>query len=130
MPLLLFDPVLDWLERYEKAKIAKHGVRPSEYRTTHTNSKIMLALAQKAGLSLRFGGATAVTSTFLMAPIGALMVVLMYQILIDRGVSQGEMAIPTRTSGQGAARPAPPSHGLSPQNTAAKRRAVNLAPVA
>lgn len=89
IPLLVFDPVLDWLEHYEQARNEEHGLQRSEYRTHHANNRIMLALVQEAGLSLRFGASTAVTATFLMAPLSALLVVLLYHILIQRGVSQG-----------------------------------------
>ncbi|MEJ2702852.1 MAG: hypothetical protein P8Z79_10470 [Sedimentisphaerales bacterium] len=84
IPLYLFHPILDMLERYEKRKIEKEGIPETVYRTRHTNSIRLLQSAQQNGLSLRFGGATMVTSIFLMAPLSALMMVLMFHILSKR----------------------------------------------
>jgi len=86
IPLYIFDPILDVLERYEKGKIEREGVPETVYRTRHTNSRMLLESAQKNGLSLRFGGATVVTSVFLMAPLSALIMVLMFHILSKRGL--------------------------------------------
>jgi hypothetical protein len=88
IPLFIFDPVLDLLEKYEKRKIQREGVPKTVYRTKHTNSKIFLETVKERGLSLRFGGATVVTSVFLMAPLSALIVVFMFQILCLRGLSE------------------------------------------
>lgn len=88
IPLLVFDPVLDMIEKYEKKKLKEHGPPATEYRTTHKNSKIFMQLVREAGLSLRFGAATVVTSVFLMAPLSALMVLLMYRVLRARDVTR------------------------------------------
>ena len=87
VPLLLFDPALDRLEAYEKEKVRKEGAPSTEYRVKgHPNSRRFFDLAKQSGLTLRFGASAAITSVFLMAPLSALMIVLMFQILLDRGV--------------------------------------------
>lgn len=86
IPLFIFDPVLDALERYEKRKIQREGVPETTYRTRHTNSIMLLKKAKESGLSLRFGAATVVTSVFLMAPLSALTIVFMFHILSRRGL--------------------------------------------
>jgi hypothetical protein len=89
IPLLVFRPVLDRLEAWEQDRILNYGTPTAEYRNErHPNSQAFFRLAKESGLTLRFGAATAVTSAFLMAPLSALIVVLMFQILFDRGVSQ------------------------------------------
>ena len=78
------------LEAYEKDKLRREGVPPTQYRNTdHPNSRKFFEVAKQAGLTLRFGASAAVTTVFLMAPLSALMIVLMLQILMDRGVAQG-----------------------------------------
>lgn len=87
VPLLVSRPLLDRLEAYEKERIESEGVPGAEYRNErHPNSQAFFRLAKEEGLTLRFGAATVVTSAFLMAPLSALIVVLMFQILLDRGV--------------------------------------------
>ncbi len=90
IPLFIFDPILDVIERYEKGKIQREGIPETTYRTRHTNSVQLLQLAKESGLSLRFGGAAVVTSAFLMAPLSALLVVFMFHILCERGQSSGQ----------------------------------------
>lgn len=90
VPLLIFDPVLDAIEAYEKRQLAKYGPPKTEYRTHHENSVKLLRVVKEKGLSLRFGAATVVTSAFLMAPVSALLVVLMFFILRERGRSERE----------------------------------------
>lgn len=88
VPLLVFRPVLDQLEQWEQDRITRDGSPTAEYRNDrHPNSQAFYRLAKESGLTLRFGAATVVTSAFLMAPLSALVVVLMFQILLDRGVS-------------------------------------------
>jgi hypothetical protein len=87
VPLFVFSPALNWLEAYEQDKIRREGMPETEYRTAdHPNSRKFFEIAKKAGLTLRFGASAAVTTVFLMAPLSALIVVLMFQILSDRGV--------------------------------------------
>ena len=89
VPLLVFSPVLNQLEAYERARIRREGPPATEYRTAdHPNSRKFYAVAANAGLTLRFGASAAVTTVCLMAPLSALMLVLMFRILIDRGVAR------------------------------------------
>jgi hypothetical protein len=89
LPLLVFSPVLNQLEAYERARIRREGPPATEYRTAdHPNSRKFYAVAANAGLTLRFGASAAVTTVCLMAPLSALMLVLMFRILIDRGVAR------------------------------------------
>lgn len=92
VPLLVFDPVLDLFEDYEKARNEKYGVPETVYETEHENSVKMMRAAQKAGLSLRLGASTVVTSAFLMAPLSAAMLLLMFSIMRERGRSEKEAA--------------------------------------
>jgi hypothetical protein len=88
VPLLAFDPVLDRLEAHERQSNSR-GAPRSEYRNAdHPNSQLFFARAAQAGLTLRFGASAAVTSVFLMAPLSALMILLMFRILLERGVSE------------------------------------------
>lgn len=90
VPLLVFDPALDALEAYSRRKIAEAG-RPPEaiYRfEDRPVSKQFYETATARGLTLRFGGAAFVTSAFLMAPLSALCVVLMYDTLRRRGLDE------------------------------------------
>jgi hypothetical protein len=87
VPLLVFDPALDALERWEQAALEAEGVGSTEYRVEdHPNSQIFFRLAKEAGLTLRFGGSAAVTSGFLMAPLMAALAVLVFSILVRRFV--------------------------------------------
>jgi hypothetical protein len=87
VPLFVFSPVLNQLEAYEQARIRREGPPATEYRTAdHPNSRKFYAVAANAGLTLRFGASAAITTVFLMAPLSALMVVLMFGILLERGV--------------------------------------------
>ena len=90
IPLFIFDPILDLVEKYEKKKIEREGVPDVIYRTTHTNSKMLLQKAKQSGLSLRFGCVTVATSVFLMAPLSALIIVLMFHILSIRGIQRNQ----------------------------------------
>jgi hypothetical protein len=89
VPLLAFDPALDALERYSKAKLAeRHGEVDATYTTKYPKRREMFRKVKLAGKDLRFGAATVVTSVFLMAPIAALCVVLLYGFLEARGVER------------------------------------------
>ena len=89
IPLFVFDPVLDALERYSKRKLEENSKIFDEYRTDKPNRVAFFNLVKEQGLDLRFGAATVVTSVFLMAPLTALMVVLMYGTLARRNVTPG-----------------------------------------
>ena len=88
VPLLLFDPVLDALERHAKARIAREGVRNDEYRIANKPNRVnFFRLVKARGLDLRFGAATVVTSVFFMAPATALFLVFFYDVLSRRGMN-------------------------------------------
>jgi hypothetical protein len=86
IPLFVFDPVLDALENYSKAKLAREGVRDAEYRTDKPMRVQFFRLVKARGLDLRFGAAAVVTTVFFMAPLTALFLVFFYGVLQRRGV--------------------------------------------
>ncbi len=89
VPLLVFDPVLDALERHSKAKLREQGGQAdTTYDTKYKNRREMFRKVKLAGKDLRFGAATAITSVFLTAPIAALCVVLLYGFLRGRAVPE------------------------------------------
>lgn len=87
IPLFFFDPILDVIEKYEKRKLQSDGVPDTVYRTKHSNSILLLTKAKENGLSLRFGAVAVVTTVFLMAPLTAMIILLMFKILTERGLS-------------------------------------------
>ena len=92
VPLYVFDAPLDWLESYRRRGIeASGGVVQAEYRTYdhHPNRKIFFERVAQEGLDLKLGGAAAVTTALFMAPLSALFLVLIFQLLLARGVGQG-----------------------------------------
>lgn len=84
-PLLVFDPLLDALERRERAR----DPAPARYETEYGNRQVFLRRVAAERLTLRFGGAAVVTSTFLMAPLCALAVLLVLSVLSGAGVARG-----------------------------------------
>jgi hypothetical protein len=87
VPLFVFDPLLDAIERYSKAKLDASGTPPDgAYRTDKPMRREFFKLVTERGLELRFGAATVITSAFFMAPFSALIVVLMFSVLRARGV--------------------------------------------
>jgi len=96
VPLAVFDPALDRLEAYSQQRLAEDGGSGiTDYRTSdeHPNRKAFFQLVQERGLELRFGGAAVVTSAFLMAPLSALFVALMFGLLLRRGVPRGKATL-------------------------------------
>lgn len=87
VPLLVFDPVLDALEAYSKARLASGDAPQGDYRTNKPMRVQFFRLVRERGLELRFGAATAVTSVFFMAPITAGFLVYFYGVLLRRGLS-------------------------------------------
>lgn len=87
IPLFVFDPALDFLEAYGKTQVAQAGDNlEATYQINKPNRKKFFKLVKENGLHLRFGGATVVTSVFLMAPLSAFFVVFMFSVLLERGV--------------------------------------------
>jgi hypothetical protein len=91
-PLLVFDPLLDRLEEHSKRKLAENPRIDATYDTKYPLRRAMFRKVKEAGLDLRFGASTAITSAFLMAPLCAGLVVLMYGTLLRRGVARGRAA--------------------------------------
>jgi len=89
VPLLVFDPLLDWLERYRKRQLASGTVGEEEFESEYPMRRAFFRKVQQRGLDLRFGAAAAVTSVFLMAPLSALVTVLMFSLLLQRGIGRG-----------------------------------------
>ncbi|MCC7011829.1 MAG: phospholipid carrier-dependent glycosyltransferase [Planctomycetes bacterium] len=91
-PLLVFDPLLDRLEQHSLAKLAEARAAGREieatYDTRYPLRQKMFRQVKEAGLDLRFGASTAITSAFLMAPLCAGLVVLMYATLRARSVAR------------------------------------------
>ena len=85
-PLLLFDPALDALQDWTLAQRDRGGAPAGEYRTPLPNRQDFFAKVEERGLQLRFGAAAFVTSAFCMAPLTAAFVVLMYGVLLRRGI--------------------------------------------
>ena len=88
VPLLLFDPVLDALEDVRERDLARDDLPEGEYRTEYPLRAAFYQKVKERGLDLRFGGATVVTTVFLMAPLCAAFTVLMFGVLIGRGVAR------------------------------------------
>ena len=88
-PLLLFDPVLDALQRRSLAKLAESDEPPdATYDTKYPLRQELFRKVKLAGLDLRFGASTAITSALLMAPLSALLAVLVFGLLRERGVER------------------------------------------
>jgi hypothetical protein len=86
IPLLIFDPALDALERYSQSTLAERRATDAEYRTDKKNAARFFRLVSERGLELRFGAATFVTTAFFMAPLTAAFLVFFYDVLRQRAV--------------------------------------------
>lgn len=88
VPLFVFDPLLDAIQRYSVARLQAEAPPPAgEYRTDKPLRRQFFQLVRQRGLDLRFGAATVVTSVFFMAPITALFLAYFYGVLRRRGLS-------------------------------------------
>lgn len=90
VPLFVFRPVLDRLESYSKAKLAREGVTNDEYRIDKPMRQAFFKLVKERGLDLRFGAATVITTVFFMAPATALFLVFFHAVLRRHGVAPGQ----------------------------------------
>jgi hypothetical protein len=88
IPLFVFDPVLDALERHSKARLQTQGVSNAEYRIAKPMRQQFFRLVKERGLDLRFGAAAVVTTVFFMAPLTALFLAYFYGVLRQRGVGE------------------------------------------
>ncbi len=88
-PLLVLDPLLDRLEAYSQRKLTESPEAPEvEYDTRYPNRREMFRRVKLAGLELRFGASTAITSWLLMAPLSAFTVLLVFDFLRRRGLER------------------------------------------
>ncbi len=92
VPLLVFDPLLDRLERHSKERLAAggdgSGAGEPEYRTPYPIRQDFLRRVRERGLDLRFGAATLVTGAFFLAPLSALLCAVFWRVLVRQGVSR------------------------------------------
>lgn len=88
VPLFVFRPVLDLLERRSQERITEGHPPAGEYRTNKPNRRAFFELVTEQGLELRFGAAAFITTAFLMAPFTALAVLLMFGVLRQRGINE------------------------------------------
>lgn len=86
VPLLAFDPLLDHLEAIRKREPPPEDGGGAEYDTEYPMRRAFFRKVRERGLDLRFGASTVVTSAFLMAPLSALLVLLVFDVLSARGV--------------------------------------------
>lgn len=86
VPLLVFKPVLDSLEERGRARAAANPPKDDEYDTKYPMRRAFFKKVRERGLDLKFGAAAAITSVFLMAPLSALLVLLVFGALERRGV--------------------------------------------
>jgi hypothetical protein len=101
VPLWIFDPVLDALQRHSLAKLAAEGVTAAEYRIDKPRRREFFRLVKERGLDLRFGAATAITVVFFMAPITAAFLVYFYNVLRRRTVGADDATALTLLLGLG-----------------------------
>lgn len=90
IPLIIFDPVLDKLEEIGKTKareLAAQQKLDTTYRTKYPLRQKFYKMVKERGLDLRFGASAALTSVLVMAPASALMVVLIFQLFISKGLT-------------------------------------------
>jgi hypothetical protein len=90
IPLFVFRPALDALERYRTGASGDTSASDREYRTDKPMRQAFFRLVSDRGLDLRFGAATLITSAFFMAPLTALFLVFFYQVLRERGIGRGQ----------------------------------------
>lgn len=92
VPLFVFDPALDALQAYRLRQLQAGGGPDGDYRTDKPLRRAFFDRVAAAGLDLRFGAATVVTSVFFMAPLTALFLVVFYGVLRCRGVEARDAA--------------------------------------
>ncbi len=89
-PLFVFDPLLDRLEEGRQEALAETG--EADYDTPYPNRARFFRRVRAEGLDLRFGASAVITSVFLMAPLCALLVILVYGVMVGAGVPTGRAA--------------------------------------
>ncbi len=97
VPLFVFSPILDAVERRSVEKIAAVSATGSKidtsYSTPWPNREKMYRMARERGLDMRFGLATVVLAMFLMAPIAGFVALLLRRWCVDRGLGEDAAAI-------------------------------------
>ncbi len=88
-PLLLFDPLLDYVQERSLARRRANPGQDREYDTEYVGRQEFFRKVQERGLAERFGLAAALTTTFVMAPLAAWCAVLVFSFLCARGVARG-----------------------------------------
>ena len=89
LPLLVFDPVLDALQRHSLAQLeASGGEVDLTYESEYPGRQRFYRLVREKGLDLRLGASAAITSTFFMAPLCALAMILVFRVLSGRGIAR------------------------------------------
>lgn len=91
--LLPFRPVLAALDARSRAALEKSGGRvDATFDTPYPNRERFFRLVRENGWELKFGALTAITAVLVMAPLSALCVVLVFDVLTRRGTSPGRAA--------------------------------------
>jgi hypothetical protein len=101
IPLWIFDPVLDALQRHSETTMQAEGVTDDDYRTDKPMRREFFRLVKERGLDLRFGAATAITVILFMAPITAGFLVVFFNVLRARGVADADATALTLLMGLG-----------------------------
>ena len=89
--LVLFRPLLDALERREKAALAAKPSTDSApaYDTGYKNRAELFRKVAERGWTMRFGAVAAITAALFIAPLSALCVLLTFDFLRRRGIAVG-----------------------------------------
>lgn len=97
IPLWVFSPVLDAVERHSKARLRSIGDAGSKvdvsYNTPWPNREKMYRLARERGLDLRFGVATLILALFLNAPLAGAAALAVRKWCLGRGLGAGAAAV-------------------------------------
>ena len=81
IPYALARPVIDVIVHRVEAYRSAAGIQPPQYDTIYPMAEAFYLEAYQRGLDVKFGLAAGVMQVFLMAPLSALSVVLMFYIL-------------------------------------------------
>jgi hypothetical protein len=94
LPYLLARPAIEAAVARVQASRAAHPAPPAEYDTVYPLARDFYQRARERGLDVKFALAAAVMATGLMAPLSALAVVALFQLLLAQGVSRrGALAL-------------------------------------
>lgn len=97
IPLFVFSPILDAVERRSVERIAAMDASGTKidtsYSTPWPNREKMYRLARERGLDIRFGLSTLVIALFLMAPLAGAVALLLRRWCVDRGLGPDAAAV-------------------------------------